>query len=379
MPPRKGYNNNNNNGGGGSKHGRIPQTPQVVNAELIATEEERVGTSASMYFDYKCRVNTHPSYIGNERRIRKFISLFETATKSKRVLFVAAGMGFGLLPMLCAKNGAARVIALDDSAVIPQCASLAKDNKLDTSVLTFIQGKLGKVALPEDCPDNSFDFVFCDWASTFLTNDLPVLEECLLARDRYLKPGGELLPRRASLHAVGISDYEYQQSTVEWWSGVYGFQMETMKECVRKEPAVGSVPNSTVATDKANVVTIDIMDLKTAADAKFAANFELKTTRPKTVLHFLTLYPSLDYVTNKGEGFTESCGPTDMNGSLSQVSFCLPQYVPMMSRDVFKVGMSFEPHPGTTPPRVEIKFTGECNGQIATTKCDRTYLYSEYK
>lgn len=47
-----------------------------------------------------------------------------------------------------------------------------------------------------------------------------MLDTVLLARDKWLKPGGLMFPDRAGLYMVGIEDSEYKESKIDWWDTV---------------------------------------------------------------------------------------------------------------------------------------------------------------
>lgn len=354
--------------------------PNLRTVTLIATDEEKEQTSKSMYHDYKCRVATHPGFMGDEKKIQQYISLFDKAAKGKSVLIIGGGMGFGLLPMLCVKRGAKRVVAIDDSHVISICKTIAKDNHFtDEKKLKFIQGKANALPLAElDPSQEKFDLILCDWVSNFLVNDGASMAEVVFARDHLLASGGDILPNAATLHAVGISDYEYHQSTVEWWRNVYGFSMKTMRECVVQEPSAGVVPLHTVVTDTAVVKTIQVADLKGDGNT-YSASFDLKVARGSTTLHFVTVYPVIDYYTRDGVGFSMPCGPAEPNGPVLPTSLTLPEYVPCCGGDIVRVDMKHTPVPKTHPPRVSVDLKVAVNSSVGKTEVAKTYMYAEYR
>ena len=51
-----------------------------------------------------------------------------------------------------------------------------------------------------------------------------------LFRNRYLAPGGRLLPNRCTMHLVGVADRERHDHTVGFWRDVYGYKMSCMKK-----------------------------------------------------------------------------------------------------------------------------------------------------
>jgi len=48
-------------------------------------------------------------------------------------------------------------------------------------------------------------------------------------RDKYLKPGGLLLPSHATIYVAGVSDAAMWGQRVDWWKDVYGFNMQQMQ------------------------------------------------------------------------------------------------------------------------------------------------------
>ena len=59
------------------------------------------------------------------------------------------GCGTGILSMFCARAGAAKVIAVDASAIITKAQENIFHNNL-SSVITCVHGKIEEVALPVD-------------------------------------------------------------------------------------------------------------------------------------------------------------------------------------------------------------------------------------
>ena len=46
----------------------------------------------------------------------------------------------------------------------------------------------------------------------------------IAARDKYLAPGGRVLPNRCTINLVAVSDEERYAETVDYWKDVYGFK-----------------------------------------------------------------------------------------------------------------------------------------------------------
>eukprot|EP00951_Prasinocladus_malaysianus_P006989 scaffold49949_cov33-Prasinocladus_malaysianus.AAC.1 len=75
-----------------------------------------------------------------------------------------------------------------------------------------------------------------------------MLDTVLYARDKWLAPGGIIMPDRATMTVVGIEDAEYKQEKIDFWDNVYGFDMACIKEMALNEPLVDAVNDDQVNT-----------------------------------------------------------------------------------------------------------------------------------
>jgi len=158
------------------------------------------------------------------------------------------GCGTGVLSMFAARGGAARVVGIDGSAVI---AAVAKDlcarNGFSGTVrvvssrvealcdevedvapgaleaLEALEGTLGGPA--------EFDVLVSEWMGYSLLFE-SMLDSVLLARDRFLKPGGAVLPDIANLYvALGAAGAE----GLRFWDDVYGLDMGAVGGALREQ------------------------------------------------------------------------------------------------------------------------------------------------
>lgn len=68
------------------------------------------------------------------------------------------------------------------------------------------------------------------------------LKSVLHARDKFLKPGGYILPDRAILYISGVSDDDFRENQIEWWNNVYGHDMSFLTESVLQYSVQSVVP-----------------------------------------------------------------------------------------------------------------------------------------
>eukprot|EP00095_Tigriopus_kingsejongensis_P006342 maker-scaffold804_size94796-snap-gene-0.21 protein:Tk06342 transcript:maker-scaffold804_size94796-snap-gene-0.21-mRNA-1 annotation:"protein arginine n-methyltransferase 3" len=178
------------------------------------------------------------------------------------------GCGTGILSLFCAKAGARRVTGVDMSDIIHNAMDIVLENGMD-SCITLIKGKLETCDLKTD----QFDVIVSEWMGYFLLFE-GMLDSVILARNKYLKKGGKVLPNRCTMHLVGVSDPNRYAQTVDYWRDVYGFQMSCMKQPVLVEASIEVVPTECVASPP---ILIHELDLATCevADTEFECKFNM--------------------------------------------------------------------------------------------------------
>jgi protein arginine N-methyltransferase 3 len=133
------------------------------------------------------------------------------------------GCGTGILSMFCAKAGAAKVLAVDNSAILDKARENIFNNGLDGAI-TCIRGRIEDVTLPVD----KVDIIVSEWMGYCLLYEA-MLPSIFYARDRYLKPDGLLVPSHSSMFIAPVSDSGYVADQVDFWRDVYGFDMKAMQ------------------------------------------------------------------------------------------------------------------------------------------------------
>lgn len=128
------------------------------------------------------------------------------------------GCGTGILSMFCAKAGAAKVLGVDMSEIIHSTRDIVRENGLDDRI-SLIKGRLEDVNLEGE----KFDILVSEWMGYFLLYE-GMLDSVISARDKYLKPGGLILPNACTMFLFAISDEDRYDKTIDYWKDVYGFK-----------------------------------------------------------------------------------------------------------------------------------------------------------
>ncbi|EFJ40775.1 hypothetical protein VOLCADRAFT_99370 [Volvox carteri f. nagariensis] len=168
------------------------------------------------------------------------------ALEGRTVLDV--GCGLGLLSMLAAKAGAARVVAVDGSeGAVDAARRIIKANGLSDKI-TVVHGVLEELdELPGMSP-SGFDVVMSNWMGPALLGG-GMMATLAHAIKKWLRPGGVVLPDRVSLWAAGLEDRDALQEAKESWSRVAGLDMSAALSQVIKHP------RRDVITRKAQLLT----------------------------------------------------------------------------------------------------------------------------
>jgi protein arginine N-methyltransferase 3 len=172
---------------------------------------------------------------------RDFIYNHKSLFAGKVVLDV--GCGTGILSMFCAKAGAARVIAVDNSAIIDKARENVFANGLADKI-TCLRGKIEEVMLPVD----KVDIIVSEWMGYCLLYEA-MLDSVIWARDKYLKPDGLMVPSHMNMWVAPIADPDYVADHIAFWRDVYGFDMKAMQAGIHDDAQVLNMPASTLCAE----------------------------------------------------------------------------------------------------------------------------------
>ncbi|KAI7900799.1 S-adenosyl-L-methionine-dependent methyltransferase [Cokeromyces recurvatus] len=241
-------------------------------------------TSKDYYFDSYAHFGIHEEMLKDEVRTLSYrASIYNNKHLFKDKIVLDVGCGTGILSMFAAKAGAKHVYGIDMSNIIHQARVIVKDNGLDDKI-TLIQGKMEEVVLPVD----KVDIIISEWMGYFLLYE-SMLDTVLVARDKYLAPGGMIFPDKATMVIAAIEDGAYKEEKIGFWDNVYGFDYSSMKSIAIKEPLVDVVEPRSVVTDACVFKEIDIATV-TKEDLTFKTPFKITAERDDYVHAFIAWF-----------------------------------------------------------------------------------------
>lgn len=132
------------------------------------------------------------------------------------------GSGAGILALLACRAGAARVYAVEPADVIDVAREAAAANSFADRI-HFIQAVSTDIDLPEQV----------DGFVSDLHGVLPLYRKGIVsildARDRFLKPGGWIIPARETLWAAVLTSASAHAHVVGPWDTEYGFDLSAAR------------------------------------------------------------------------------------------------------------------------------------------------------
>ena len=150
-------------------------------------------------------------------------AIFEVVKKGDVVADL--GTGSGILALFAASAGAKRVNAIEQGDIIEQAKQVARSNHHLKGEIVFVNDRSDKVSLPEKA-----DVVLSELIGSFgLEENLHFLQ--LHARDRFLRPGGKMIPDWMELQLLPVEAHRIWQDTAGLWEGdFFGFDFSLARE-----------------------------------------------------------------------------------------------------------------------------------------------------
>jgi len=236
------------------------------------------------YFDSYSYNDIHETMLKDTIRTdsyRDFIYENKNLFQGKTVLDV--GCGTGILSMFCARAGAAKVIAVDNSSIIDKAKANIRANKLEDTI-TCIRGKIEQVTLPVD----SVDIIVSEWMGYCLLFEA-MLDSVVWARDRYLRPDGLMVPSHCTLRISPITDQDYIADSVDFWHDVYGFNMTAMMENIYDDVLIRHLAEDSICAPASTFIQLSLHTVK-VSDLSFTRPFSVTLARDLEALDGWCVY-----------------------------------------------------------------------------------------
>ncbi len=147
-----------------------------------------------MYAEFE----VHRTMIRDRVRTEPFRAAIDAMVRPGDIV-LDVGAGSGILSVFAARAGAARVYAVEQTSVAVLAQELAAANRVE-DIVRVIQGDVLDIEPPE-----RVDVVVSEWLGGFGIDE-GMLAPVITARDRWLKPGGVMIPRSVTAWAALVHD-----------------------------------------------------------------------------------------------------------------------------------------------------------------------------
>jgi protein arginine N-methyltransferase 3 len=231
------------------------RTEEIKFALLENEWPDANATREKSYFQSYAHASMHKSMLQDKVRTeayRDFIYKNKHLFEGKTILDV--GCGTGILSMFCAKAGAKKVFAVDNSDIARKAEEIVKANGLQKTIYVH-HGLMEDQKLAYLIGGRTIDIIVSEWMGYALLFE-GMLESVLKARDRYLKPDGLMLPTHCTLRIAPLSDPKFMEESMDatFWKDVYGFDMSPMLSLLDlndKDVSTITVPTDSLSSDSA--------------------------------------------------------------------------------------------------------------------------------
>ncbi len=169
-----------------------------------------------MYAEFE----VHRTMIRDRVRTEAFRQAIEAVVRPGDVV-LDVGAGSGILSLFAARAGAARVYAVEQTTIAVLAQQLAAANGFGDTV-QVIQGDILEIEPPE-----RVDVVVSEWLGGFGIDE-GMLVPVIAARDRWLKPGGAMIPDSVTAWAALVHD-RYLADMVDFLrADPYGLRLDEL-------------------------------------------------------------------------------------------------------------------------------------------------------
>lgn len=254
---------------------------KAILQELTATDGDEAPTD-KYYFDGYSNISIHEIMLRDAPRTEAYLSALSSAlVKDKIVLDV--GCGTGILSLFAARSGASKVVGIECGSIARHAANIVRDNGF-SNIVEIVQGRLEE--LPLQALEGRVDVIVSEWMGYGLYFE-NMLSSVLVARDRFLKPGGCLVPSSCSLEVCAVSCSRAEDDRLCFWRDVYGFRMSEVETLFLDDAQVQLLYPEDYCSTRATLHTLVIKELQDE-DLDFNNAFAVTIQRDCTV-HALAL------------------------------------------------------------------------------------------
>jgi len=179
--------------------------------------EQYEQSSVQSYFQYYAKLGNQQNMLQDSVRTTTYRqAIVDNPDDFRGATVMDIGAGSGILSFFAAQTGASLVHAVEASSMAEVVRMLADSNNFPGATINVVNKPLESIG--EEVP-GKVDVLVSEPIGTFLFNER-MIETYLVARDRFLKPGGKMFPNVGVLMIAPFSDavlHSEQQNKNGFW------------------------------------------------------------------------------------------------------------------------------------------------------------------
>lgn len=149
-----------------------------------------------------------------------------------------------------------------------------------------------------------------EWMGYYLLFEA-MFDSVIYARDRYLAPGGLMVPSHATLRIAPFADSDFVDSHVTFWENVYGFKMTSMLEGIYDEGLVRTIQPSSIAGDSSVFLPLPLHTI-TVDELSFLKEFQVTLKQDIDALDGFAIWFDIFFMPSKDAPIADDALPSDM-------------------------------------------------------------------
>ncbi|KAJ2554885.1 hypothetical protein IWW35_001026 [Coemansia sp. RSA 1878] len=284
----------------------MSQSPQSSDSSKKARtmrDDEEVLHRDPSYFQYYSQLQHQQNMLQDYVRT----SAYHTAITQNSAVFrnrvaMDVGAGSGILSFFAVQAGAQHVYAVEASAMAEKLRVMAE--RAYKGRITVVGRKIEDAKVAQEVP--MVDVIVSEPIGVLLVHER-MLESFVYARDRFLRPGGAVLPSAGTIHLAPISDSALWNETLakaRFWQqrAFYGVDLNPYFASAFDEnfsaPVVGCFsPTSLMAESATHMVDFSTVSVDALRSFSMSVEWKMRYTG---VMHGVGGWFDLEFVPGKG-------------------------------------------------------------------------------
>jgi len=177
------------------------------------------------------QLSLHRLMLSDEIRTGTYRKALSSTVKPGDVV-LDVGAGTGIMAMLAAQAGARKVYAVEKASIAELARRLIEQNGLEDKI-ELIHSEIESVALPD-----RVDLLVGEWMGCYGVDE-NLLPSIVIARDRWLKPGGSVLPEVVAGWLAPVEDDDLADSIESWRRRPYDLDFDPLAHATANEVLMG--------------------------------------------------------------------------------------------------------------------------------------------